>query len=199
MSLCHGTRGNLSGGSCPAWQVFSLWEQLTRSDKTTIKNSCSSGCAADSSSSGTCQDVTWTPCSLWHIYPPSSWCKRQVPAPTPHRCTMEAASCQQPGKQWQNREMSLCIPCSKPCSISFPQGQPFSTAQFSDGVKETRPCGLGWCADSVAATRASPTARGVISEGKFCKRDNPYFQMVTLCSVPLGLHLQALNTLSCSW
>lgn len=54
LSLCHGTRGNLSGGSCPAWQVFSLWEQLTRSDKTTIKNSCSSGCAADSSSSGTC-------------------------------------------------------------------------------------------------------------------------------------------------
>lgn len=54
LSFCHGTQGNLAGGSCPAWQVFSLWEQLTRSDKTTIKNSHSSGSAADSSSSGTC-------------------------------------------------------------------------------------------------------------------------------------------------
>lgn len=52
--LCHGTQGNLLGGSCPAQQVFSLWEQLARLDKTTIKNSYSSGSTADSSSSGTC-------------------------------------------------------------------------------------------------------------------------------------------------
>lgn len=47
----------------------------------------------------------------------------------------------------------------------------------------------------VSSPGDSPVVRGVISEGKFCKKDNPYFQMVALCSMPLGLPLQASNTI----
>lgn len=53
LSICHDTQGKLSGRSCPARQVFSLWEQLNRADKTTIKNFHSWWSAADSSSWGT--------------------------------------------------------------------------------------------------------------------------------------------------
>lgn len=53
LSICHDTQGKLSGRSCPARQVFSLWEQLNRADKTTIKKFHSWGSAADSSSWGT--------------------------------------------------------------------------------------------------------------------------------------------------
>lgn len=53
MSICYDTQGKLSGRSCPARQVFSLWEQLNREDKITIKNFHSWGSAADSSSWGT--------------------------------------------------------------------------------------------------------------------------------------------------
>lgn len=51
LSICHDTQGKLSGRSCPARQVFSLWEQLNRADKTTIKNFHSWG--SDLSSWGT--------------------------------------------------------------------------------------------------------------------------------------------------
>lgn len=53
LSICQDTQGKLSGRSCPARQVFSLWEQLNRADKTTIRNFHSWGSAADSSSWGT--------------------------------------------------------------------------------------------------------------------------------------------------
>lgn len=58
----------------------------------------------------------------------------------------------------------------------------------------------GWGADSigilgVSSLRDSPVVRGVISEGKFYKKDNPYFQMVTLQHAS-GLPLQASNTIT---
>lgn len=124
------------GGSCPARQVFSLWEQLTRADETTIKNSYSSGSAADSSSSGTC---TAPVCMLSGYLTVSNTFSLPVPS-TRGECQHPLSQMHHEGTEHPTARKSVAKQRNEPLYSLFQDSiQPtgpgfFPTAQFLDSL-----------------------------------------------------------------
>lgn len=161
LSICHDTQGKLSGRSCPAQQVFSLWEQLNRADKTTIKNFHSWG-SADSSSWGTrtAPSVCYLDSSLPMTHLASQFLVQEVSASTslsqtPHGGTGQPAVRKSAAKQGNYVTYSSFQASIRPLKLIFAQLS-FETVLIQGNVSTRVWLGLwlwpqwGWAAPGTA-------------------------------------------------